>query len=120
MVCLIEAKVDTDLKLLVRFVGEYCKCKHADAPKTRIALKRLDVERLAGRPLHLCRSCRQLLEHALTKRANCPMIPKPMCKHCPQHCYHPTYRNAIKEVMKFSGRRLVLRGRLDYLFHLFF
>jgi hypothetical protein len=48
------------------------------------------------------------------------MHPKPACKHCPAHCYHPTYRARIREVMKFSGRKMLLGGRLDYLFHLLF
>jgi len=41
-----------------------------------------------------------------------------MCKHCPEHCYAPRYRAQIREVMRYSGPRLVLRGRLDYLWHL--
>jgi hypothetical protein len=48
------------------------------------------------------------------------MNPKPMCKHCPNHCYHPTYRAKIREVMQFSGRKLLLGGRVDYLLHLLF
>jgi hypothetical protein len=48
------------------------------------------------------------------------MDPKPMCKHCPSHCYRPSYRARIREVMKFSGRKMVLSGRLDFLLHLLF
>ena len=54
------------------------------------------------------------------KRSRCPLDPKPACKHCPVHCYHPTYRQNIREVMRYSGRRLVLSGRLDMLYHLLF
>lgn len=39
------------------------------------------------------------------------------CKHCPDHCYYPTYREQIRKVMAFSGRQMVVRGRLDYLDH---
>jgi hypothetical protein len=48
------------------------------------------------------------------------MDPKPACKHCPSHCYHPDYRKRIREVMRYSGRNMVLGGRLDYLYHLLF
>jgi len=48
------------------------------------------------------------------------MHPKPACKHCPSHCYHPTYRAKIRQVMKFSGKKMLLGGRLDYLIHLLF
>jgi hypothetical protein len=34
--------------------------------------------------------------------------------------YHPQYWQRIREVMKYSGRKLVLSGRLDYLYHLLF
>lgn len=109
-----------DLKTLALFIRIYCHHRHADAEKTVVTLKTHDVAALAGRPVELCDGCRKLLAHALVKRSNCPMDPKPMCKHCPSHCYHPTYRAQIREVMKVSGKRLVLSGRLDMLFHLLF
>lgn len=56
----------------------------------------------------------------VTTRSTYPMNPKPMCKHCPRHCYHPRYRQAMREIMRYSGRGMVLSGRFDYLFHLFF
>jgi len=68
----------------------------------------------------LCPECTRLLAHAWTKRSTCPLHPKPACKHCPTHCYHPTYRKQISRVMRESGKRLVLHGRLDYIFKLLF
>jgi len=75
---------------------------------------------IAGGELPLCKDCQRLLMHAFTKRSTCPMNPKPACKHCPNHCYHPTYREQIRQVMKFSGRKLVMSGRLDLLVKLLF
>ena len=68
------------------------------------------------------RGCAAMAAVAVTfaVSATCPMSPKPSCKHCPSHCYHPTCRARIREVMKFSGRRLVMTGRLDLLFHVLF
>ena len=71
-----------------------------------------------GKPLHLCAACTKLLSHSFVKRRSCPLDPKPACKRCPTHCYAPFYRAQIREVMKVSGRKFVLRGRLDYLLHL--
>jgi len=85
-----------------------------------VSLKDHDVEALTGRPVALCDECTRLILHAFVKRTHCPLSPKPACRHCPDHCYHPTYRRAIQEVMRYSGRKLVLSGRLDYLFHLLF
>jgi len=115
-----DAHLRRDLKTLAMFIRVYCKHRHPDAPKALLELRTHDVAALTGRPTPLCEECRKLLAHAFVKRTTCPMSPKPSCKHCPSHCYHPTYRARIREVMKFSGRRLVLTGRLDLLFHLLF
>lgn len=109
-----------DVRTLVRFVTVYCSGRHRQAAKSRAYVKRFDIDVLPGKQVDLCASCVKLLAHALVKRANCPMHPKPSCKNCPEHCYHPTYRKRIREVMKFSGRKLLLSGRLDYLLHLLF
>lgn len=109
-----------DLKTLAIFIHVYCKYQHAKASKSVVSLHSHDVTAIAGRPLELCPECRKLLAHALIKRTHCPLDPKPMCKHCPSHCYHAAYREKIREVMRFSGRTLLLRGRIDYLFHLLF
>jgi len=107
-----------DLKLLATFIEVYCRGQRHDGPKEPVALKFFDLRAIRRKPLSLCESCRKLLVHAYVKRIRCPLDPKPSCKKCPTHCYAPKYRSQIREVMKFSGRRLVLRGRLDYLFHL--
>ncbi len=109
-----------DLKTLALFIDLYCRHKHEDAERKPVDLRTHDVALIAGRTIVLCPECTKLLAHAFVKRTHCPMDPKPMCKHCPNHCYHPTYRQQIREVMKFSGRKMVLGGRLDYLFHLLF
>ena len=112
--------LERDLRTLIRFVQVYCRDHHADEPTRGVLLKTHDVRQLAGRPVDLCPRCEKLLAHALVKRSHCPMDPKPQCKHCPKHCYHPTYRDQIRKVMAYSGRHLVMRGRLDYLVHLLF
>ena len=111
--------IEKDLRILARFIEVYCNSWHKDQPRNEVVLKGHDILALTGRPLYLCESCFKLLAHAFYKRFHCPMHPKPACKHCPQHCYHPLFRQQIREVMKHSGRKLVLSGRLDYLWHLF-
>ena len=116
----VDPKLFGDLKTLALFVELYCRHKHADEAKEAINLRTHDVERIAGRKIVLCAECRRLLTHAFVKRSHCPMNPKPACKHCPSHCYHPNYRAAMREVMRYSGRKMLMGGRLDYLFHLLF
>ena len=113
-----EASLRRELKTLVRFIEVHCRGKHKDEPKEPVVLQSHDLQEIWGRPLALCRPCRDLLAHALVKRSTCPLAPKPACKHCPDHCYHPLYRQRLREVMRYSGKKLVLSGRVDYLWHL--
>jgi hypothetical protein len=116
----LDRELRDDLRTLACFIRVYCREKHADEVKRLITLPGYDVEAIAGERMALCPTCAQLLAHAFTKRSHCPMHPKPACKNCPSHCYHPEYRARIREVMKFSGKHLLLGGRLDYLLHLLF
>ncbi len=113
-----DPALNRDLRTLVTFVGVYCKHKHRDLERSSVNIKGFDLAALSKRPPELCSDCAKLLTHAFVKRANCPLKPKPACKHCEEHCYHRTYRAQIQQVMRYSGRRLVLSGRLDYLYHL--
>ncbi len=116
----LDREVKSDLKVLANFIDIYCKSRHSDRIQEPVSLKGHEVGDLAGRPVELCGECAKLIMHAFVKRTNCPLSPKPACKHCPDHCYHPSYREAIQQVMRYSGRKLVLSGRIDYLFHLLF
>jgi len=109
-----------DLRVLARFIEVYCQGKHDASERQPVTLRGWDDSLINCSHMRLCPSCARLLHHALMKRSHCPMDPKPACKHCPRHCYAPTYRQQIRAVMAYSGRKLVMRGRLDYLWHLLF
>jgi hypothetical protein len=113
-------KLRKDLRTLAVFVENYCWSKHGGAPRVPFSIKTHDIIEIRGRGVDLCSDCCKLLAHAFVKRTCCPMSPKPWCKHCPKHCYHPLYRQKMREVMRSSGMNLLLRGRLDYLLHFLF
>lgn len=115
-----DPRIARDLRVLAQFIRIYCRHKHPDAPKMQPQMRGFDFDQLRIKPLELCIPCGKLLAHAFVKRAHCPFNPKPACKHCQSHCYQPSYREQIREVMRFSGRKLVLSGRLDLLFKLLF
>jgi hypothetical protein len=115
-----DSELRKDLKTLALFISIYCRYRHEGTERHPVQMKTHDVQAIAGRAVDLCPECMKLLGHAFIKRTHCPMDPKPACKHCPNHCYHPAYRAQIREVMRFSGRKMFLAGRLDYLFHLLF
>jgi hypothetical protein len=109
-----------DLVTLATFIRVYCLHNHCEETKRVVRLNTHDLPKLMGGSVVLCPGCAKLLAHAFYKRSVCPFDPKPACKHCTRHCYHPTCRAQIREVMKFSGKHLLLSGRLDYLLHLLF
>lgn len=56
----------------------------------------------------LCPECRQLHDYALTRIDKCPfMETKTFCSNCRVHCYRPDMREKIREVMRFSGPRMI-------------
>jgi len=106
-----------DLKVLGKFVETYCGHHHGDAVRAPFRMGAIDLSATKLGKRRVCEDCRKLLSHAVTKRARCPLSPKPSCRVCPVHCYAPSYREQIREVMKFSGRHLILRGHLHLLLH---
>jgi hypothetical protein len=106
-----------DLKVLINFVRVFCCSRHGN--QTGFTLPP-DLAGMFRKGLHVCPDCRTLLEYTLEKRHRCPLDPKPSCKHCHIHCYNSMYRGRIREIMAFSGKRMIMRGRLDYLWHYFF
>jgi len=116
----VDRKMKRELRTLSRFIQIYCSDLHADQLRQTVGMRTMDVEEVCGREVVLCPSCSRLLQHAFTKRMNCIMDPKPMCKKCPEHCYAPDYRQQIRAVMRYSGKKMLLHGRIDYLLHLIF
>lgn len=108
-----------DLKILARFIELYCHAKHDRKVSGEVPVPEI-LQPATTRRLVLCKECAGLLEHGMQKRALCSLDPKPACKNCHIHCYPPEYRQRIREIMAYSGKKMVLRGRLDYLWHYYF
>ena len=57
----------------------------------------------------LCDECLSLKEYALSRVEHCPhMETKTFCSKCKTKCYKPDMKAKIKEVMKFSGPRMLI------------
>ena len=108
-----------DLKILAHFTATWCRARHQE-PRAPLRPEGPEQELLGLHRFPLCTCCRDFLAYAMARRLHCPLDPKPSCKHCPVHCYRPGHREQVREIMRFSGRRLLLRGRLDLLWHYFF
>jgi hypothetical protein len=67
----------------------------------------------------LCDECEQLLDYAQSRLDTCPFQEaKPACNHCVVHCYTPKMRDRVKQVMRYSGPRMLLRYPMLSLLHL--
>jgi hypothetical protein len=106
-----------DLRVLALFTEFYCRSLH-DGEKE--PLRDCSLPGRAFRKIRLCSECREFLFYAVNRRIRCPLDPKPACKHCHIHCYRPGHREKVREIMRFSGKRLIRRGRLDLLWHYLF
>lgn len=86
----VESKREREKKLVSQMIRIYCRKKH----KTKNGL---------------CPECRELDEYAKLRSDKCPfMETKTFCSNCKVHCYKPEMREKIRNVMRFSGPRMML------------
>jgi hypothetical protein len=59
--------------------------------------------------LQLCPACQQLADYAMQRIERCPFkANKPTCARCTVHCYKPAMREQVRQMMRFSGPRMLL------------
>ena len=82
-------QAEREMKTLEFMIGIYCRKKH----------KHKDG---------LCAECQDLLDYARFRRSLCPFgDKKTFCSNCTVHCYKQEMREKIREVMRFSGPRML-------------
>ena len=87
----IEAKRTREREVVTQMISVYCHGNHGTARG------------------QLCEDCRALTEYASTRISRCPfMATKTFCSQCRVHCYAPAQRQAIKDVMRYAGPRMLL------------
>lgn len=106
-----------DMKVLALFTSVYCASHHQCE---RASLANLPPDLAVLGKYQCCSECRDFLLYAIERRLNCPLEEKPTCKHCQIHCYRKGHREKVREIMRFSGKSLIRKGRLDLLWHYFF
>jgi hypothetical protein len=61
----------------------------------------------------LCDDCEGLLAYARVRLDRCRYgAAKPTCANCTTHCYKPVMRERVREVMRYSGPRMLRRHPL--------
>jgi hypothetical protein len=67
----------------------------------------------------LCADCAELLAYARVRLDRCRYgTEKPACSACPTHCYKPAMRERVREVMRYSGPRMLKRHPVLAVAHL--
>ena len=96
----IETKREREKKMISQMIALYCRRNH----HTRGVL---------------CPECAALNDYARARSEHCPfMETKTFCSNCRVHCYDQAHRQRIKEVMRFSGPRMLMHHPLLALSHL--
>jgi len=115
-----DKAIRRDIAVLARFVRFYCRDLHTVLENSPVTASGKLAPYVNGLHLKLCPGCRGMFLHGAAKRVLCPYDPKPSCKKCAAPCYRTGHREAMRAVMRHSGRRMILRGRLDLLYKYLF
>lgn len=85
----VNLKREKEKQMVSQMIHLYCKKQH-------------------GTKNGLCNECAALDSYAKQRSDKCPfMESKTFCSNCKVHCYKPEMREKIKEVMRFSGPRMI-------------
>jgi hypothetical protein len=77
--------------------------------KTIQVMIRLYCRRLHHPVEDLCPECQELADYAMQRIDRCPFKEnKPTCANCTVHCYKPAMRQQVRQVMRYSGPRMLL------------
>ncbi|NOZ46402.1 MAG: nitrous oxide-stimulated promoter family protein [Chlorobi bacterium] len=67
----------------------------------------------------LCTDCRAIYNYAEKRTAKCIFgTNKPLCAQCPVHCYKIDMRKKIREIMRFSGPKMIFKYPVQALHHI--
>ena len=88
-------------------------------PTTQISANRLSSHLSPLTVTPLCPQCQTLLDYALQRLERCRFgEDKPSCTRCPVHCYKPAMREQIRQVMRYSGPRMLLHNPIMAIRHM--
>jgi hypothetical protein len=94
-------RIDREKRIVRFMIGYYCRRRHGRA-------------REAG----LCAECADLADYAEARLDACRFgQAKTSCGRCPVHCYAPRRRAQIRNVMRFTGPRMIFLMPMEYLKH---
>ena len=104
----LAAKRADEARMVSQMIALRCRGQHGSSAMARDDAHAPRV-RLGLRTVTLCPACADLVAYATAHIETCPhMGTKTFCSACPTHCYRPAMREQIREVMRWSGPRMIL------------
>lgn len=101
---LVERRAE-EAAMVSEMIALWCRGHHGEVPRVPDA----PIVPLGRTEVVLCPECSELHAYALARIGRCPhMGTKTFCSACPTHCYKPAMRERIREVMRWSGPRMLL------------
>lgn len=98
-----------EMRTISQMIALYCAGNHASSDRTQVAY--------CGEPV--CAECAELDAYATLRTRRCrKMQVKTSCEECGNHCYKPEQRQRIREVMRFSGPRMLAKHPVAAIRHL--
>lgn len=95
----VEKKRDREKKVITEMVKLYCKKNHKNG--------------------ELCDECNEILNYSLKRIDHCKfMETKTFCSNCKSPCYNMEMKEKIKQIMKFSGPRMLFYHPLLVIYHI--
>lgn len=93
-------RIEREKKTITLMIDIYCQKKHGNKKG------------------ELCDECKELLEYVHKRLSFCKFGEnKSTCSRCPIHCYKKDMKEKVKEVMKFSGPRLMIYNPIELVRH---
>jgi uncharacterized paraquat-inducible protein A len=94
------SRIEKEKQVITQMISLYCRRKHHSDS--------------------LCKDCEALKKYAFKRLDSCPYgDDKGFCNRCTTHCYAKKQREQIKEVMRFSGPRMIFYNPKLVFRHLF-
>lgn len=110
----IERKRQKEQQVVEKMIFLYCRQNHAKNNGYNGRWKRGDADKRI-----LCGDCQKLADYAKMRSEKCPFMEhKTFCSNCKVHCYQPYMREKIRQVMRFSGPRMILYHPILAVWHL--
>ena len=110
----IDRRRADEAELVSQMIALWCRAHHDGAEPAAGAAQ----VKLNRRAICLCPACAELRDYARARIERCPrMETKTFCSACPTHCYRPEMRERIREVMRWSGPRMLLHRPVPAIRH---